>query len=194
MALAGKSGCGKSTLLNLAGAMDLPTSGTVLLDGAPTAELRDAQLTDLRRRKVGFVFQSFQLLPTLSAVENVELPLLLAGHTRARDRALQVLEEVDLRELAARQPYQLSGGEMQRVAIARALVHSPRLLLADEPTGNLDSVTGVVVLDLLLRLCMQHKLTILMATHSAESALVAHRVVHMRDGHIDGHIEDTRHS
>src|SRR6266436_10056054 len=128
VALVGRSGCGKSTLLNLAGAMDFPTSGRVLIDGHPTSGASDQQLTQLRRGKVGFVFQSFQLLHTLSAVENVELPLLLAGHADPRPQALARLDSVGLAEFAHRMPHQLSGGQMQRVAIARALVHSPRLL------------------------------------------------------------------
>src|ERR1700684_472338 len=135
VALVGRSGCGKSTLLNLAGAMDFPTSGSVLLDGVATSSLKDAELTKLRREKVGFIFQSFQLLHTLSAVENVELPLLLAGSANPRPRAMERLASVGIAELAHRMPHQLSGGQMQRVAIARALVHLPRILLADEPTG-----------------------------------------------------------
>ncbi len=185
IALVGRSGCGKSTLLNLAGAMDFPTSGRVLLDGVSTATLNEMGLTNLRREKVGFIFQSFQLLNTLSVVENVELPLLLAGKTDTRPRALEQLELVELTDLHSRMPYQLSGGQMQRVAIARAMVHAPKLLLADEPTGNLDTVTGNVILALLRRIAGDHKATILMATHSAESANFADTVVRMRDGKIE---------
>jgi putative ABC transport system ATP-binding protein len=183
--LVGRSGCGKSTLLNLAGAMDFPTGGHVLLDGVATDQLSEVQLTGLRRKKVGFIFQSFQLLHTLSAVENVELPLLLAGHADPRPQALDRLDSVGLAELAHRMPHQLSGGQMQRVAIARALVHSPRLLLADEPTGNLDTATGNSILELLRRICTEQKTTILMATHSTESASFVDTVVRMRDGHIE---------
>lgn len=183
--LVGRSGCGKSTLLNLAGAMDFPTSGHILLDGTPTDELSEIQLTGLRREKVGFIFQSFQLLHTLSAVENVELPLLLAGHADPRPQALARLDSVGLAEFAQRMPHQLSGGQMQRVAIARALVHSPRLLLADEPTGNLDTATGNSILELLRRICTEQKTSILMATHSTESASFVDTVVRMRDGHIE---------
>ncbi len=183
-ALVGRSGCGKSTLLNLAGAMDFPTRGHVWLDGVATDALNETQLTSLRREKVGFIFQSFQLLHTLSAVENVEVPLLLAGQRDARERALNQLEAVGLRELAHRMPHQLSGGQMQRVAIARALVHGPRILLADEPTGNLDSATGASILELLRKICDEKKTAILMATHSAEAAAVSDMVVHMRDGRI----------
>src|ERR1700734_1347132 len=133
VALVGRSGCGKSTLLNLAGAMDFPTSGTVWLDDVSTSTLSDSALTRVRREKVGFVFQSFQLLPTLSVMENVELPLMLARASGARDAAMERLRWVGMEAFAPRMPYQLSGGEMQRVAIARALVNSPRILLADEP-------------------------------------------------------------
>jgi putative ABC transport system ATP-binding protein len=185
VALVGRSGCGKSTLLNLAGAMDFPTAGHVLLDAVATDQLSEAELTNLRREKVGFIFQSFQLLHTLSVVENVELPLLLAGHSDPRPQALSRLESVGLADLAHRMPHQLSGGQMQRVGIARALVHSPRLLLADEPTGNLDTATGNSILELLREICTGQKTTVLMATHSAESASFVDTVVRMRDGHIE---------
>ncbi len=185
LALVGRSGCGKSTLLNLAGAMDFPTSGRVLLDDVATADLNEMGLTRLRREKVGFIFQSFQLLNTLSVVENVELPLLLASQTDTRERAERQLELVELSELASRMPHQLSGGQMQRVAIARAMVHAPKLLLADEPTGNLDTITGNVILELLRRIADEHRTTILMATHSLESAGFADAVVRMRDGKIE---------
>jgi ABC-type lipoprotein export system ATPase subunit len=184
VALVGRSGCGKSTLLNLAGAMDFPTSGEVVLDGVVTSSLSEAALTRLRREKVGFIFQSFQLLPSLSAVENVELPLLLARRPRARQTALDRLRQVEMEDYAARLPYQLSGGELQRVAIARALVHSPALLLADEPTGNLDSATGDVILQLLRRIADTHQTTILMATHSVEAAAVTDTIVRLRDGRV----------
>jgi len=185
VALVGRSGCGKSTLLHLAGAMDFPTRGHVRLDGIATDALNEAELTRLRREKVGFIFQSFQLLHTLSVVENAELPLLLAGDAHPRTKAMERLEAVGLGELAHRMPHQLSGGQMQRVAIARALVHQPRVLLADEPTGNLDSVTGNAILELLRRICREQKTTILMATHSAESAAYVDAVVKMRDGRIE---------
>ena len=185
LALVGRSGCGKSTLLNLAGAMDFPTSGQVLVDGISTTSLSDAGLTQLRRQKVGFIFQSFQLLHTLTVLENVELPLLLAGVADARPSARRRLEWVELADLADRYPHQLSGGQMQRVAIARALVHSPRLVLADEPTGNLDTTTGAVILELLQRIVCEQKVTVLMATHSVEAAALADIVVRMRDGHIE---------
>jgi ABC-type lipoprotein export system ATPase subunit len=186
VALAGRSGCGKSTLLNVAGAMDFPTSGEVVLDGVVTSSLNEAALTHLRREKVGFIFQSFQLLPSLSAVENVELPLLLARRRRARETALECLREVEMEGYAARLPYQLSGGQMQRVAIARALVHAPALLLADEPTGNLDSTTGDIILKLLRRIADTHRTTILMATHSVDAAAVTDTIVRLLDGRVQG--------
>lgn len=186
VALVGRSGCGKSTLLNLAGAMDFPTTGEVLLDGVSTNSHDDAKLTKLRREKVGFVFQSFQLINTLSVVENVELPLLLAGNSTARQLALDRLASVELAGLENRMPHQLSGGQMQRVAIARALVNKPKILLADEPTGNLDSTTGTLILDLLKRLTREQNTATLMATHSAEAAAIADTIVEMRDGKIAG--------
>ncbi len=185
VALAGRSGCGKSTLLNLAGAMDFPTSGRVLLDDVDTSTLKDAGLTRLRRDKVGFIFQSFQLLHTLTVLENVELPLLLAGKPNARAASRERLAWVELDGLGDRFPHQLSGGQMQRVGIARALVQSPAILLADEPTGNLDTVTGNVILGLLKRLTRELNTATLMATHSAEAAALAGAVVRLRDGKIE---------
>jgi putative ABC transport system ATP-binding protein len=184
VALTGRSGCGKSTLLNLAGAMDFPSSGKVILDGVATSSLGDTGLTLLRREKVGFIFQSFQLLPALSVVENVELPLLLARRSRARETALDRLRQVEMEDYALRMPYQLSGGQMQRVAIARALVHEPSLLLADEPTGNLDSATGDVILKLLRRIATERRTTILIATHSVEAAAITGTVVRLSDGRV----------
>src|SRR3984957_17104100 len=145
-ALVGRSGCGKTTLLNLAGAMDFPTRGEVLIDGRSTSSLTDAELTALRRKRIGFVFQSFQLLPTLTILENVELPLLLAGAPKSASAARDRLRWGGLEDKGASFPYQLSGGQMQRVAIARALVHAPELLIADEPTGNLDNASGNQIL------------------------------------------------
>jgi ABC-type lipoprotein export system ATPase subunit len=185
VAVVGRSGCGKSTLLSLAGAMDFPTSGRVMVDGLSTSSLRDAALTQLRREKIGFIFQSFQLLHTLTVVENVELPLLLAGKPNAREIARERLASVELEGLDDRYPHQLSGGQMQRVGIARALVHGPRLLLADEPTGNLDTATGNVILELLKRLTREQKTATIIATHSAEAAALADSVVRLRDGKIE---------
>lgn len=185
VAIVGRSGCGKSTLLNLAGAMDLPTSGRVFLDGEPTSSLDDRGLTRVRREQVGFVFQSFQLLPTLSVLENVEVPLLLAGRTDGRALARACLAEVGLDGLEARRPHQLSGGQMQRVAIARALVHRPTLLLADEPTGNLDTATGNAILELLRSLAAITGVAVVMATHGLEASSAADLVVRMRDGRVE---------
>jgi putative ABC transport system ATP-binding protein len=185
VALVGRSGCGKSTLLHLAGAMDFPTSGEVLIDGQQTTGLNDAQQTKIRREKVGFVFQSFHLIHTLTVQENVELPLLLAGKSDARRDALQRLSWVELDGLANRYPHQLSGGQMQRVAIARALAHSPRILLADEPTGNLDTTTGGLILQLLFRLTREQKTATIMATHSMEAAGISDTLVNLRDGQIE---------
>jgi ABC-type lipoprotein export system ATPase subunit len=184
VAVVGRSGCGKSTLLHLAGAMDFPTSGQVLLGGVSTSALDDAELTTLRREKVGFIFQSFQLLHTLTVFENVELPLLLAGKPGARASAQARLAAVELDGLGQRLPHQLSGGQMQRVAIARALIHAPQMLLADEPTGNLDTATGNLILALLQRLTREQNTATIMATHSLEAAELADTVVWLRDGKI----------
>jgi len=183
-AFLGRSGCGKTTLLNLAGAMDFPTSGDVLIDGRSTRTLSESDLTTLRRRRVGFVFQFFQLLPTLTVLENVELPLLLAHAPQAAETARDRLRWVDLEDKRSSLPYQLSGGQMQRVAIARALVHSPGLLIADEPTGNLDTASGDQVLSLLRESATRFGATVLMATHSAEAAAIADVRVSLRDGRI----------
>ena len=184
VALVGRSGCGKSTLLHLAGAMDFPTSGRVILDGVDTLSLNDAGLTKLRREKVGFIFQAFHLLPTLSVIENVELPLQLARQPN-RAAAMERLEWVEMDGYASRMPYQLSGGQMQRVAIARALVNSPALLLADEPTGNLDSATGDHILELLRRISERQQTTILMATHSLEAAALTDTIMRLKDGRVE---------
>jgi len=184
VALVGRSGCGKSTLLSLAGAMDFPSSGVVLVDGVVTTSLRDDALARIRREKIGFIFQSFQLIHTLTVFENVELPLLLAGKKAAREVARDRLSWVELDGLGARYPHQLSGGQMQRVAIARALVQSPAILLADEPTGNLDTSTGNLILELLRRLTREQNTATIMATHSVEAAAMADVVVKLRDGEI----------
>ena len=187
-ALVGRSGCGKTTLLNLAGAMDFPTSGEVLIDGRSTRSLSESELTALRRRRVGFVFQFFQLLPTLTALENVELPLLLAGESQTAETARERLRWVGLEDKAGSLPYQLSGGQMQRAAIARALVHRPDLLIADEPTGNLHTASGDQVLGLIRAAALQFGATVLIATHSAEAAAIAGRRLHLRDGRV---VEET---
>jgi putative ABC transport system ATP-binding protein len=182
MALVGRSGCGKSTLLNLAGAMDFPTSGEVLIDGRVTTALSEGELTSLRRTSIGFVFQFFQLLPTLTVLENVELPLLLAGNGSSLEPALDRLRWVGLADKAYSLPHQLSGGEMQRVAIARALAHSPQILIADEPTGNLDTASGDQALKLLRECADRFGAAVLLATHSAEAAAIADIRVRLRDG------------
>jgi putative ABC transport system ATP-binding protein len=188
VALMGPSGCGKTTLINLIGAIDRPTSGGVWLDEERLDLLSDDRLTRLRRTDIGIVYQFFNLLPTLSASENIGLPLLLYG-LPAREIAARVarqLERVGLTHRAHHWPHELSGGEQQRVAIARAIVAEPRVVLADEPTGNLDSVAGGAVLDLLQELNREHRQTIVLATHSAEAARRAGRIVHLRDGKVEG--------
>ena len=184
-ALLGRSGCGKTTLLNLAGAMDFPSSGEVLIDGRATSSLNDAALTALRRTHIGFVFQFFQLLPTLTVLENVELPLLLAGARDTARTALERLDWVGLKSRAGALPHQLSGGQQQRVAIARALVHRPSILVADEPTGNLDTASGDAVLQLIRQSAEEFGATVVMATHSAEAAAIAQTRIRLRDGHIE---------
>ncbi len=189
VALVGRSGCGKSTLLNLAGAMDFPTSGAVWLDGVNTSTLTDSALTQVRRGKVGFVFQSFQLLPTLSVMENVELPLMLAGHKQSHAAASERLRWVEMDAYADRMPYQLSGGQAQRVAIARALANTPSILLADEPTGNLDTATSEVILALLRRIADELGTTVLMATHSVEAIGKTNTIVRLNDGRIESIVD-----
>jgi ABC-type lipoprotein export system ATPase subunit len=164
--------------------MDFPTTGEVMIDGRSTRALDEAELTALRRRRVGFVFQFFQLLPTLTALENVELPLLLAGGSRTAAAARERLRWVGLEDKAASLPYQLSGGQAQRVAIARALVHQPDLLIADEPTGNLDTASGDQVLALIRNAAAEFGAAVIMATHSAEAAAIADRRLQLRDGRV----------
>src|SRR5258706_2769078 len=165
--------------------MDFPTSGKVVLDGISTSSLNDGGLTQLRRERVGFSFQSFQLLHTLTVIENVDLQLLVAGKPGVREAARERLKWVELEGLGERFPHQLSGGQMQRVAIARALIHSPSILLADEPTGNLDTTTGNVILELLRRLTREQNTATIVATHSLEAASLANTLVKLRDGKIE---------
>lgn len=183
--LVGRSGCGKTTLLNLCGAMDFPTTGQVRIAGSDTSQLSEAGLTGLRRHKIGFIFQFFQLLPSLTALENVELPLLLSGAKDTAKTALERLRWVELESKADSLPWQLSGGQMQRVAIARALVHQPAILIADEPTGNLDTASGDVVLKLIRRAADEFGAAVVMATHSAEAAAIADVRIRLRDGLIE---------
>ena len=187
VALMGPSGCGKSSLLHLCGAMDRPTSGRIVIEGTPLQGLDDLGLTRLRRTRIGFVFQFFNLLPTLTVAENVALPLLLAGISKAKAEA-EASRWIDRVGLASRRGHylqQLSGGEMQRTALARAVVHQPALLLADEPTGNLDSTNSLRVLALLRELNDETGVAVLLATHSAEIAAGAKQVLHMRDGMVE---------
>lgn len=182
----GPSGCGKSTLLNLLGGLDTPDSGELSVDGLALHSADEAALTDYRRRRLGIVFQFFNLLPAMTAVENVELPLLFAGAPgRAmRDRALAMLDLVGLAARAHHFPHQLSGGEMQRAAIARALVHEPALVLADEPTGNLDTASAERAMDALLKIASQKRTTLVVVTHSETVAEMAPRRIRLLDGRI----------
>ncbi len=184
VALMGPSGSGKSTLLNLIAGIDKPGSGTIEIDGVDIARLGDAALADWRARNVGFIFQFYNLMPVLNALENVELPLLLTGLSRRerRERALAALELVGLSDRADHTPNELSGGQQQRVAIARALVSDPTLIVADEPTGDLDRTTGEEVLDLLVELQQALGKTIVMVTHDPKAAARAGRLVHLEKG------------
>lgn len=191
ISITGPSGSGKSTLMHIIGALDTPTNGTVLLDGMNIAHLDDDTLSRLRGKKIGFVFQSFNLVPTLNAVENVELPLIFQGvnsHER-REKAESILRAVGLGDRMYHRPTQLSGGEQQRVAIARALAVDPQVILADEPTGNLDSKTGAEVIALLEDLHHQGK-TFIMVTHEPHFARRAHRRLFIRDGRVEKEEED----
>jgi putative ABC transport system ATP-binding protein len=184
VAIMGASGSGKSTLLGLLAGLDSPTSGSVVLDGVDITQLKEDELALLRGRKIGFVFQSYQLIPTLTAEENVLLPFELAGGDVAQGtaRARELLREVGLGDRLDHYPVQLSGGEQQRVALARAFMGRPPLLMADEPTGNLDSKTGALVLDLLLRLNRREGTTLVMVTHDVTLAARADRIVTLQDG------------
>jgi putative ABC transport system ATP-binding protein len=188
VAIMGPSGCGKSTLLNILGGIDRPTSGQVLFGGSDLRACNDEQLTTIRRTRIGFIFQFFNLLSTLTVSENVALPLELAGVECKQVQAAvtAVLEKVGMSKRASFYPAQLSGGEMQRVAIARALVHAPSMVIADEPTGNLDTENGVSVLRLIREINEQHRTTIVMATHSQDAANYAQKLIEMRDGTIVG--------
>ncbi|HEY8643431.1 MAG TPA: ABC transporter ATP-binding protein [Candidatus Dormibacteraeota bacterium] len=182
IAIMGASGSGKSTLMNLIGCLDLPTAGTYVLDGVDVRELTDSQLAAVRNRKIGFVFQSFNLIPRSSALHNVEMPLIYANQNQGRrERALDALAMVGLADRARHQPMELSGGQQQRVAIARALVTEPAILLADEPTGNLDTESSTEIMRLLAGLNEQGR-TIVLITHEADIAGFAKRVVRLRDG------------
>jgi putative ABC transport system ATP-binding protein len=182
VAIMGASGSGKSTLMNIIGCLDIPTSGRYFLDGTDVARLGDDQLAIIRNRKIGFVFQSFNLIPRTTALHNVEMPLIYAGAQNRRPRALAALESVGLADRAGHQPTELSGGQQQRAAIARALVTNPAILLADEPTGNLDSASSVEIMKLLTDLNREQARTIVLITHERDIAAFAKRIVELRDG------------
>jgi putative ABC transport system ATP-binding protein len=192
VAIMGPSGSGKSTLLHLLGGLDLPTSGEIVLAGQAFSTLSDDQITRFRRQKIGFIFQFYNLLPTLTAAENVALPLLIDGISPAeyQPRVQKLLKLVGLDERASHLPDQLSGGQQQRVAIARAFANQPEIVLADEPTGNLDSRAGTSVLELLRNTCRELNATIVMVTHDPRAASYAHRIVFLKDGQIVYRLEN----
>ncbi len=191
VAIMGPSGSGKSTLMHLLAGLDRPSGGTVSIAGVDPAQLKDTQLTKLRRKHVGFIFQSFNLLPTLSAEENVTLPLDLSGERVDQAWIDELLRSVGLEDRRKHRPAELSGGQQQRVAVARAIVHRPSVLFADEPTGNLDSQSGADVLELIRNAVDGYGQTTIMVTHDQRAAAIADRVVYLADGHIVGEIDQS---
>ncbi|MBL8102205.1 MAG: ABC transporter ATP-binding protein [Anaerolineales bacterium] len=186
VSIMGPSGSGKSTMMNTLGCLDRPTSGEYILDGESVSEMNDDQLASVRNRKVGFVFQSFNLLSRLTALGNVELPLRYAGITEGRrERAQAALEAVGLKDRMTHRPYELSGGQQQRVAVARSLVNNPAIIMADEPTGNLDSKVGKEIMNLLLALNKERGTTLIIVTHDPNIAEQTQRVIRLRDGELD---------
>jgi putative ABC transport system ATP-binding protein len=191
VSIMGPSGSGKSTMMNTLGCLDRPTSGDYILDGESVAQMNDDQLASVRNRKVGFVFQSFNLLSRLTAMGNVELPLRYSGQTEGRrERARAALEAVGLSDRMTHRPYELSGGQQQRVAVARAIVNDPAIIMADEPTGNLDSKVGKEIMNLLLNLTKEHGTTLIIVTHDAAIAQQTQRVIRLRDGELESSGEE----
>ncbi len=192
VALMGPSGSGKSTLMNILGCLDTPTSGTYILNGKHVSEMQDDELAGIRNKEIGFVFQTFNLMPRTTALDNVALPMVYAGHSKSErvERATEVLTQVGLNDRMDHKPNQLSGGQRQRVAVARALVNKPSIILADEPTGNLDSKTSVEIMNLFNEIHANGN-TVILVTHEEDIAAYAHRIIRLRDGIIESDTQNT---